>query len=366
MILMFDPEKRAALLRPLMMKDGKYLITRIAGSVQESDPKKILDMYFRYKNYISGDNEFEREWLKAKDVWSERFIGLVDNIWDRPIDEIKRLEYQNPPYSAAYRMQGRKGNPRDYNKVFAVQVSGCTYDCNFCYVPPEINAANQSFGKFFSAKEIVDNFLSAKSKSEEPMNVIRLTGGEVTIIPEIIVDVFNEIERRDLSIYMWIDTNMSGTPYLEALEGEVKSILKKNVGVVGCFKGVADEDFSMITGSKQEFYESQFEVAKRFLSWGTDFYLYLPALVYGKNFSSKMDVFIERLRKMSTNLPLRLEMLIIKQYAGAVINMQLKSKQGRPMPENDQKLIFDYWYNKLLPKYYSKELLSKFGCEVPL
>jgi len=366
---MLNPDKRAYLLRPRMMKEGKYLITRIEGSAQEADPNKILDMYFRYKNYISGDNEFEKEWLTTtlKEVWSTKFLGLVNNFWSRPIEEIKKLEYQNPQYSAAYKLKGKTGDPRDYNKVFAVQVSGCTYACNFCYVPPEINAANQAFGKLFSADDILNYFLSAKTKSKEPMNVIRITGGETTIIPEIILDVFNEIEKRRLEIYLWIDTNLSSSNYIEKIESDLKNILqRKNVGVVGCFKGVSEKDFSMLTGAEPEFYEKQFETARLLLDWRTDLYLYLPALIYENDIEKKAGDFIERLRELNKNLPLRLEMLIIKEYPGAVINMQEKAKEGRPIPKTDQKVFFDLWYNKLLPKYYSKKMLNKFGCEVPL
>lgn len=368
-VYMFDPEKRAELLRPKMMKDGKYLIARIEGSKQEADPNKILDAYFRYKNYIGGDNEFEKKWLKAKlnDAWSPIFLGLVEDLWSRPIDEIKKLEFQNPAYSASLRMKGKSGNPREYNKVFAAQVSGCTYSCNFCYVPIEINAANPAFGKFFYSKEILDHFLSAKSKSKEPMNVIRITGGETTIIPEIIVDVYNEIEKRDLNVYLWIDTNLSTTIYLEKIESDLKDIVRRrNVGVVGCFKGVSKEDFSTITGAEPKFYEKQFESARLFLDWKTDFYVYLPALIYKDDVENKAKDFIQRLQELNKNLPLRVEMLIIKDYPGAVINIKEKAKQGRPMPKTDQKLFFDLWYNKLLPKYYSKDMLSKFCCEIPL
>jgi uncharacterized Fe-S cluster-containing radical SAM superfamily protein len=198
------------------------------------------------------------------------------------------------------------------------------------------------------------------------MNVIRITGGEPTIIPEIIIDVFNEIEKRDLPLYLWIDTNLSTSKYLEKVESDLKDIIrKKNVGVVGCFKGVCKEDFSMLTGTEPKFYENQFDTAKLFLNWKTDFYVYLPALVY-ENPEQRIKEFIERLRDLNKNLPLRVEMLIIKEFPGAVINIKQKEKEGRFMPKTDQKIVFDLWYNKLLPKYYSEEMLKKFCCEVPL
>jgi len=365
---MFNPEKRAELIRPKMMKNEKYLIARIEGSGQERNLEKILSNYFRYKNYISGDNEHEIEWLKAPFnlVWSSKFLGLVKNIWERPLDEIKKLEHQNPEYAAAFSMKGKLGDPRNYNKVFTIQVSGCTFGCNYCYVPPEINAADPKLGKFFSAKEILEYFFLAKSKTKEPMNIVRISGGEPTIIPEIILDIYSEIEKIK-GIYLWIDTNLSTTKYLEKLESDLKDIMKKrNVGVVGCFKGVSKEDFALLTGVKQEFYEKQFETAKLFLNWKTDFYVYLPALVYENNIEQKTMAFINRLQELNNNLPLRTEILIIKKYPGAVRNMKLRAKEGRPVPKVDQKIFFDLWYNKLLPQIYPKEMLDKFCCEVPL
>jgi uncharacterized Fe-S cluster-containing radical SAM superfamily protein len=223
-------------------------------------------------------------------------------------------------------------------------------------------------GKYFSAKEIIEIFLKARKISSEPLNVIRLTGGEIIIAPEIIIDIYEELEKRDLNeVYIWIDTNLSTKSYIENIEDGLKPIFKKrNVGVIGCFKGVSKEDFSIITGAEQKFYENQFETAKLFLDWKTDFYAYLPALVYENNIEEKVKDFIEKLRLLNKNLPLRVEVDMIIEYSSALINMIEKSKQGRPLPKTDQRTFFDLWYNKLLPEYYSKEMLNKFCCEIPL
>jgi len=59
-------------------------------------------------------------------------------------------------------------------------------------------------------------------------------------------------------------------------------------------------------------------------------------------------------------------MLDIREIGGALENMKQKAKEGRPMPKIDQRIVFDLWYNKFLTKYYSKEMLEKFCCEVSL
>ncbi len=343
------------------MKDGKYLIAKIEGSGQERKDKKVLDTYFRYKDYM--DN---KKWFSAslKEVCSSKFLGLVKDIWSVPIEEVKKMEFQNPSYSAAFRMGG---DPREYSKVFTIQLSGCDFDCNYCYVPKQINIANPELGRYFSAKEIISFFLSAKQESKEPMNVVRISGGNPTIIPEIIIDIYNEIKSQNLDVYLWIDSNLSTPKYLEGLDDNLKNTLnQKNVGVVGCFKGVCKEDFSLLTGAEPEYYQKQFETAKWFLKHKTDFYVYLPALVYGNNIEEKLKGFIERLRKLNKNLPLRTEVLEIIDYPGAKLNFERAGKMGRPLPKIDQRIIFDLWHNKILPKFYSQEELNKYCCEILL
>jgi uncharacterized Fe-S cluster-containing radical SAM superfamily protein len=231
-----------------------------------------------------------------------------------------------------------------------------------------MNLANPGLGVYFSPKEIVDNFLTARKSSEIPINVLRITGGEPMIVPEIVRDIYTELERRDMDdIYLWNDTNLSVLRYLEKLEGDLKDIMqRKNVGIVGCFKGVCKKDFSRLTGARPEFYENQWETARLFLDWKTDFYVYLPALIYKNNIKEKTRTFINELRELNKNLPLRVEMLIIKKYPGAIKNMELKAREGRAMPKTDQREFFELWYNKLLPEFYSRKDLEKFCCEVPL
>ena len=141
---------------------------------------------------------------------------------------------------------------------------------------------------------------------------------------------------------------------------------QKNVGVVGCFKGVSEEDFSVITGAESKCYEKQFETAKWFMDCGTDFYAYLPALVYENNIEEKLKIFIERLKKLNKNLPLRVEVLAIIDYPWAKLNMDRAEKIGRALPKTDQRIIFDLWHNKLLPRFYTSEDLNKYCCQVLL
>lgn len=356
-----------------MIKSGKYLIAKISGQGQEigASERKILDVYFRYKDYL--DSKENPDWFSAslEDVWSPNFLGLKEYFYDQPIEKIKKLEYQNPCYSGAFRFFGKNGDPRNYAKVFTIQIAGCNFKCNYCYVPSQLKTGDENFGKYFSAKEIVDNFLKVKEeKKSENWNVFRISGGEpLTIVPEIVLDIQKEIEKRSPSTYLWIDTNLSTPKYLKKFEKRLKAIFqKKNVGIVGCFKGVDESDFSILTGVGREFYQNQFETARLLAEWKADVYFYLPALVYGDKtvIEGKLENFVKKLRKIHRNLPLRLEVFSIIKYPAAKENIEEKAKEGRALPETIQYVVFDLWYNKILPKFYSREELEKYCCEIKI
>lgn len=76
------------------------------------------------------------------------------------------------------------------------------------------------------------------------MNVVRISGGNPTIVPEIIIDIYQEIKNQNLDVYLWIDSNLSTAKYLENLKKDLKNIFnQKNIGVIGCFKGTCEKDF---------------------------------------------------------------------------------------------------------------------------
>jgi len=357
---MFNSQQRAVVLREKLKKDRKYLLAKIGGAGQDPGERKVLTDYFRYKDYIDipkGTGLGLGLGLGEED-WSEKLLGLDDG-------GFKKTEFQNPTYSASRNL---KRNLREFSKVFTMQAAGCNYVCNYCFVPRELNSASEKYGRFFSAEEIISEFLRIKKESEAPMNVIRISGGECLIIPELIIDVYEEMMKKSPDSYLWIDTNLSTLEIIKECQKDLQKVLsQKNVGVVGCFKGTTKEDFSIITGAKEEVYQEQFETAKLLIELGADFFAYVPAYVYEeKNAEKKLEVFLIELQKVNKNLPLRLEMLKIEDFPAAKINFELAKKEGRAVPITSQKLVFDLWYNKLLPKYYSEDKLKKFCCEVEL
>jgi len=368
-----NPEERAYRNRQLMIKttsDGReYFLAKIGATSQEGD---VYKEFFRIRDYIKGrsfSSRYMEKWLEAdvNEIWSSEFLGL---------DEcgLPRLEFQNPPYSAAFRLGG---DPREYNRTFTVQANGCTYECSYCFVPREINDPEKRLGDFFSAKQIMDIFEEAQEEFRN-IKVIRLSGGEVpSIIPEMILDVYYEIERRGLTteVYLWIDTNLSIDKYLKQIENELKGVVQKNnVGVVGNIKSIGNgeigkEYFALITRSKPQFFKKQFELVDYWVNTlKADFYIYLTPIISEtmQEIKQRLYCFAKRLRQININLPLRTEIIQIHPYGPALENSKKAAKEGRPLLWFNERIVFDLWYHEVLPSFYSKDEIYQFKCKVPM
>jgi len=388
---MIDPETVAKQRRRLMIdiKRRRYYVADYSKSVMAKDTL-VAERYFRVREYIKSRDpgDYGQAWLDASssEVWSTKFIGLAEN-------GFQKLEFQNPPYVAALKLGG---DPRQYNNTFVIQPNGCNFECSFCFVDRELNKPELGKAKYFSAKEMVDVFLKERRrylKEGKELNVIRLSGGETTcLIPELILDVHDEIEHRNLSdsVYIWADCNLSTLTYLrDAQDGLSKIARNKNFGIVGCLKTGGNEqsgqnDFAHITKAQPEYFSKQFEVLGFLVNTiKADTYVYLVPIIYGEKdiYQKRLHESVLRLLKIHENLPLRTNVLQIRKYSPVEKNIRTAFREGRPLPKYDdknleywyqkifiqtQKTITRIWYEEILPKFYEAAELNTYRCQIPL
>jgi sulfatase maturation enzyme AslB (radical SAM superfamily) len=186
----YNPLKLAEELRPKMidLKNKKVLFAILSGTEQEKDlsPDRFLDDIFRVKLYTKpGEDYFRGEpagiAAKKLTIPGERIVS-----------------------------------PEECNAVFLGQIAGCNLSCWYCYVDRKVNCGNQKYGKFLSAEEYLMQFLLASKRYQNAvrpdyrLNVLRLSGGEVFLVPEIILWLIEAIERFGLEkyIYLRVDCNL--------------------------------------------------------------------------------------------------------------------------------------------------------------
>lgn len=111
------------------------------------------------------------------------------------------------------------GNWQKYNRLISIQDGGCNIRCWHCYTddilrqgPPNPNV------RYWTASEIVEEFLWQRERDSEVQketNVLRISGGEPFLVPDLILDCLKRIEdiRKQKEIFIWSETNLS--PFLK-------------------------------------------------------------------------------------------------------------------------------------------------------
>lgn len=262
-----DPIKYAEKLRPRMINlpKKKILLARFTGPTSQMkwDTKKIFFDFFRTYG--------------RPDEWGRSPLPIV-----------------------SFAAQKLNFDIRDCTHSFVFQVNGCNLFCWFCYVNDAINRAIPESGRFFTAREILFYFLVAARKAQftpEKLNILRISGGEPMLVPEIIVWLIKEIKNLELQnlIYLRVDTNLIPDFYFTKLIEEQRKLIREfpNVGFTGCYKGIDEFEFWKNTKADPKFLSWQFKIHRRYLDEGLDFPAYLVPLFHNhKNLEERIKRFI--------------------------------------------------------------------------
>lgn len=347
----YDPIELAKKLRPKMidLENKKVLLAVLAGTGQQKDltASRFYEDVFRSKIYT-----------KVEDMELDPFRGEPAGI-----------------AAGKLTIPGKTlVTPRECNAAFLGQINGCNLNCWYCYVDRVCNSANPKFGKYFSAEEYLTQFLIESRKHQNSvnpdlkLNVLRISGGEVFIVPEIIFWIVEAIEKFKLEnhIYVWVDCNLvTGDFYWKYLTQEQREKIRnfKNLGVCVCHKGFDRKTFHENTKAAPEFFDEQFKMHRRLIDEGLDVYSYLyPVTSSTHNSRKRLTTFMDRLQEeVSECAPLRMATPPIKVYGPTTKRLTPEREKAL---ENQWKAM-KIWKEELLKRFSSSELAQK-PHEVPV
>lgn len=270
---------------------------------------------------------------QAQDLTAGRFFEDVfrSKIYTKP-DERTTNPFLGEPAGIAAEKLSIPGKtnvlPEECNAAFLGQLNGCNLKCWYCYVDDKAKSTNPKYGKFFSAEEYLTQFLIESRKNQNlispelKLNVLRISGGEVFIVPEIISWIIEAVEKFKLenSIYLWVDCNLTVVDfYFKFLTEEQRKKIKsfRNIGFCVCYKGFTPSNYHENTcGAMPEFFDKQFPAHRRLIMEGLDVYSYLyPVTSSADNLEKDLSGFIDRLQKeVEFFAPLRMATPVIKVY----------------------------------------------------
>jgi len=213
------------------------------------------------------------------------------------------------------------GKWTSYNMLIAVHVPICPYNCWHCYNDKKLHSPENA--SWVTAKELVAAFRDQRDfdKSREvESNVLRITGGEPFLVPELILECLEELEKQlpNERVFLWTETDLwpfiseDGKSFVEQLvvekpEGTRKVLeelakYRSSLCVHPCLHGLDGKNISEITLQKGLSVEQLLKGLAVFLRYGIDIY---PT--FGSNVSPPEDIptLFQELYKLDRYLPLR-------------------------------------------------------------
>lgn len=224
-------------------------------------------------------------------------------------------------------------NWEEYNRLISVHTALCPINCWHCYLEECLKTdcrfcsagdycyktwQDEEIGLkikrgWFTAKTILDFFLQQRKSDcskNKYSNIIRITGGEPFLVPDLLLELLIEIKNQNLDseIFVWTETNLlplcvkKDDAFL--IPDELLRQLSdyKNFCVHPCFHGINPNNFEENTGEKIEDYKSLIQALKRLVDAGIDVY---PT--FGSNVSNPdtIDAFFREVSAIHPMLPLR-------------------------------------------------------------
>ncbi len=172
------------------------------------------------------------------------------------------------------------GSWEQYNRLLSVQIPVCPMKCWHCYIDKDLLGGGAT--EYFSAENIVDKFIVQRNFDKSIgvlSNVLRITGGEPFLIPELILEVLQTLEEKGLSseIFVWTETNLYPFAKDPTLSFSNKANILdeiskfKNIAIHPCFHGtnsdnlfaisrVRDEELSSFVGGIKELTDRDIEI----------------------------------------------------------------------------------------------------------
>jgi len=352
---MIDPIKLAQRWRSIICREGKFGIDREPSKSLGYAAEHLVRTYFRQWRPIKDKRNLA---FDEKGARLQSFDAYRDSWFDYPTI-----------------IQSKIGGSfwEDYNCLTAIHVPACTFNCWHCYVTddsknPQKMLENGSI-EYVTPSNVVDAFLDQKEMNEKksadkiPTNVIRVTGGEPFLVPDLVLGILEDLEHRDKSkeIFVWTETNLS--PFLREKASDQPLLQRwvdleelarfENLAVHPCVHGICPSNYYSITGCDPYYFDGILDGLKTLIDYQFDIY---PT--FGSNVSPPQMIpyIFRRLREIRENLPQRFALIDFELHYPPTVRRIAESL--KPEQIYNKVAVISEW-NGLLKRNYGEGYPSK-------
>jgi uncharacterized Fe-S cluster-containing radical SAM superfamily protein len=333
----FDPVASIKTIRTIAKRQGAFAFADLTGDQMPdvvSDTFRIFTPHKPEKHRVDNGKE------------GESFDIFRDTVFDYPSI-----------------IQSKLGGPWDqYNSLLSGQVAYCNFHCWYCYVPDELLRGGKA--QYLTSKEIVDRFLQLRNRKGMKCSVLRITGGEPFLVPELILECLQLIEKAGLAkeVFVWSETNLS--PFLsegsnqptlvETWLNEVGNKLEDfaafdNFALHPCLHGTDESNFHQTTLARDEFFSRLVNAFRTLVQCGIDIY---PTISSNASPSDNLEKLFLDLKSIHPSLPLRFA-LITDDFNYPPIDERL-SRERRTGTIYGKRIMITKW-NKLIRQNYKRD-----------
>jgi uncharacterized Fe-S cluster-containing radical SAM superfamily protein len=218
-----------------------------------------------------------------------------------------------------------------FNRFISIHIPLCPNNCWHCYLPKELYVGTTSGNKRIeelSPAEIVAKFFEQRQHDQKmdqakQSNVLRITGGEPFLVPELILECLKELNDKKYrenpddpeKVFLWTETNLE--PFVgdfmnkNGNEKILEELSKyENFAVHPCFHGIDNIEFDNITGKDYHItLGQQIEGLKKLVKAGIDVY---PTIGSNVCNPERLPEFFKCLRTIRDDIPMKIALVEYK------------------------------------------------------
>ncbi|MFH0752203.1 MAG: hypothetical protein V1914_01245 [archaeon] len=360
---MINSTERALKLRETLKKDDKILVVDFSETLQGKDTSRVIDLM---PNVATGEYIFrtkvnikELDPLASKEYGTE-FFDIRGKSNQEIEDFVKKQEFDFPLWYKHDKDFLHSKVP-DYNYPFILQVAGCNFHdgtpeggCKYCFVDDKSNDGAVSNGKTsLGIEETVESMLSAQTKINKAytqhgfdtnIKVLRVSGGEPTIVLDWVLNLWREVAKRGLNLVGQMDSNLSTANLVDYFEQQgiyepntLEKLAEHPTKILTALKGTDTQNLQSNVQAMTTLADQQQSI-KRFLTAGFDIYpqMYNPNPQTLEGYMTKMDEFIE-------DFSLRVHIGPLKLYGPNAKRLELIANRLGKDPKEFTKLTKETW-----------------------
>jgi uncharacterized Fe-S cluster-containing radical SAM superfamily protein len=212
---------------------------------------------------------------------------------------VEKLVTRNSPDGQQEKKYYRVRSARWYGGIITADCTGCGLLCKFCWVADEVMFHPATTGKFYTPEKMAENLVALSKK--KGLNQLRVSGGEPTIGKPHLLELLQCLQGYQYKFILETNGILIGADedYARDLE-RYRDFIHVRVSLKGC----NEQEFAILTGSKQEGFQLQLKSLQNLVKVGVSCH---PSVMSSFSAKNSLKSLGKRLNEIDARLAQEIE-----------------------------------------------------------